>query len=348
MHKTNELRMLKIDSLITPSILFDRYPMAPEVFNNIVNTKLNISDMFFKKSNRLLVVVGPCSIHDPIAAMDYAVRLNELRIKHFSYLEIVMRTYFEKPRTVVGWKGLVSDPELNNTFKVNLGLDLARKLLLDVNKIGLPTATEFLDPVVCQFLNDLISWGAIGARTTESHTHRELASSLSCPIGFKNGTDGNLLIAIDAMRASKGNHVFLSLDKNGSMVVNFTLGNYLSHLILRGGKKPNYHKKDIDFAISILKKFKLQERVMIDFSHGNSLKQHKLQLSVCESVCKQIHDGSDNIFGVMIESFLEEGSQPIKEKNKMKYGQSVTDSCLNWDDTVLIIEKLSKVIKNRS
>ncbi|WP_343183623.1 3-deoxy-7-phosphoheptulonate synthase [Buchnera aphidicola] len=347
MKRTDELGTLKMDPLITPAKLSERYSVTSEIIDNVINTRKRISNIISGKDNRLLVIIGPCSIHDSIAAMEYANRLNDLKKKYSDSLEIVMRTYFEKPRTVIGWKGLISDPDIDNSFKVNKGLKIARKLLLNINKIGLSAATEFLDMVIGQFINDLISWGAIGARTTESQIHREMASALSCPVGFKNGTDGNTLIAIDAIRASKCPHIFLAPNKNGKMTINHTRGNLFSHIIMRGGKKPNYHKKDIKKAILNLKKFKLQEKLMIDFSHGNSLKQHKLQFKVCESVCKKIKNGYKNIFGVMIESFLIEGSQQISTKNKMTYGQSITDSCLNWEDSVLMLKNLYKSVKNK-
>ncbi|WP_343187841.1 3-deoxy-7-phosphoheptulonate synthase [Buchnera aphidicola (Periphyllus koelreuteriae)] len=347
MKKTDELGTLKMDPLITPAKLSECYSVTSEIIDNVINTRKRISNIISGKDNRLLVIIGPCSIHDSIAAMEYANRLNDLKKKYSDSLEIVMRTYFEKPRTVIGWKGLISDPDIDNSFKVNKGLKIARKLLLNINKIGLSAATEFLDMVIGQFINDLISWGAIGARTTESQIHREMASALSCPVGFKNGTDGNTLIAIDAIRAAKCPHIFLAPNKNGKMTINHTRGNLFSHIIMRGGKKPNYHKKDIKKAILNLKKFKLHEKLMIDFSHGNSLKQHKLQFKVCESVCKKIKNGCKNIFGVMIESFLIEGSQQISTKNKMTYGQSITDSCLNWEDSVLMLKNLYKSVKNK-
>ncbi|WP_343192683.1 3-deoxy-7-phosphoheptulonate synthase [Buchnera aphidicola (Taiwanaphis decaspermi)] len=348
MKKTDELRTILIDKLIKPSTLAKLYAITPSVMNNVIQSRKKISNIMLGIDKRLLVIIGPCSVHDPIAAVDYAKRLNELRKKHINHLEIVMRTYFEKPRTVVGWKGLISDPYLDNTLKVNHGLAVARKLLLDINSIGLPAATEFLDMVIGQFIADLISWGAIGARTTESQIHREMASGLSCPIGFKNGTDGNIKIAIDAIRASKEKHLFLAPDKNGIMVINKTIGNPHVHIIMRGGKKPNYHSYDIKNAINQLKEFNLPEYVMIDFSHGNCLKEHKKQHDVAESVSQQIHDGSINISAVMIESFLLEGSQNISNKKEnLLYGQSVTDPCLNWEDSVLIINQLASAVKKR-
>nr|GFB46273.1 hypothetical protein [Tanacetum cinerariifolium] len=258
-----------------------------------------------------------------------------------------MRTYFEKPRTVVGWKGLISDPDLNGSFRVNHGLSVARKLLLDINTLGMPAATEFLDIVVGQFIADLISWGAIGARTTESQIHREMASALSCPVGFKNGTDGNIRIAIDAIRAAQARHLFFAPNKDGQMTINHTSGNPYGHIIMRGGRTPNYHAKDIESAIKELREFNLIEHLMIDFSHGNCLKEHIRQKNVSESVSKQISSGSKNIFGVMIESFLEEGFQKVSNTKPLIYGKSITDACLNWNDSVLIIKQLADAVDTR-
>lgn len=347
MKKTDELRTVRIDPLITPSDLAQRYSLTPEIINNVITARKNVSNIMTGRDKRLLVIIGPCSVHDPIAAIEYASRLNVLRKKYYSRLEIIMRTYFEKPRTVVGWKGLISDPYLNNSFDVNHGLLIARKLLLDINALGMPAATEFLDMVIGQFIADLISWGAIGARTTESQIHREMASALSCPVGFKNGTDGNISIAIDAIRAAKVCHVFFAPNKNGQMTVNHTSGNPFGHIIMRGGKNPNYHKEDILLAVKKLKDFSLSEHLMIDFSHGNCLKQHRLQFQVADSICKQIYEGSKSITGVMIESFLEEGSQNIMNNKKLLYGQSITDSCLGWEDSILIIDQLAKSIDHR-
>ncbi|WP_343189685.1 3-deoxy-7-phosphoheptulonate synthase [Buchnera aphidicola] len=347
MKKTDELRTIRIDPLITPSELAKRYFITSEIMDNVINSRKNVSNIITGKDLRLLVIVGPCSVHDPIAAIEYANKLNVLRKKYSSTLEIIMRTYFEKPRTVVGWKGLISDPNLDNSFDVNFGLSIARKLLLDINKIGMPSATEFLDMVIGQFIADLISWGAIGARTTESQIHREMASALSCPVGFKNGTDGNIRIAIDAIRAAQARHLFLAPDKHGKMTINHTSGNPYSHIIMRGGKFPNYHKEDIESAVKYLKEFNLLEYLMVDFSHGNCLKEHKRQHLVSDSICKQITDGSRFITGVMIESFLKEGSQTVVEGQSLNYGQSITDPCLGWDDTVVILENLSKAVSNR-
>lgn len=347
MKKTDELRTLHIDPLVTPSDLAKRYPLTSNIIDNVILTRNHIANILTGKDKRLLVIIGPCSVHDPDAAVEYASQLYTLRKKYSFQLEIIMRTYFEKPRTVVGWKGLISDPDLDNSFKVNHGLSVARKLLLDINKIGMPAATEFLDIVIGQFIADLISWGAIGARTTESQIHREMASSLSCPVGFKNGTDGNINIAIDAIRAAQSKHVFFAPNKDGQMTINYTSGNPFAHIIMRGGKNPNYHAYDIKKAVKKLKKFQLPEYLMIDFSHGNCLKQHKMQCHVADSICKQIIDGTKNISGVMIESFLKEGSQNVVPKKDLIYGKSITDPCLGWEDTKLILKQLAKAINYR-
>ncbi|XRY30606.1 MAG: 3-deoxy-7-phosphoheptulonate synthase [Buchnera aphidicola (Tetraneura akinire)] len=348
MKKTDELRTVRIDPLITPLELAKKYPITPEIMDNVILTRNNIAKIITGEDKRLLVVIGPCSVHDPIAAMEYAHNLNDLRNKYKDRLEIIMRTYFEKPRTVVGWKGLIADPDLNGSFRVNHGLSVARKLLLDINAIGMPAATEFLDMVIGQFIADLISWGAIGARTTESQIHREMASALSCPVGFKNGTDGNINIAIDAIRAIKERHLFLAPNKNGQMTINHTSGNPYSHIIMRGGKKPNYHFTDILRAIKKLKEFSLNEYLMVDFSHGNSLKQHELQKKVSSSISRQIKNGNSSIAGVMIESFLIEGTQMVTgNKKQLVYGKSITDSCLNWSDSKIILEELSCAIDAR-
>ncbi len=292
MNKTDELRTARIDSLVTPAELARLHPVSAEVADHVTASRRRIEKILNGEDKRLLVVIGPCSIHDLDAAMDYAQRLQTLRGTYQDRLEIVMRTYFEKPRTVVGWKGLISDPDLNGSYRVNHGIALARKLLLQVNKLGVPTATEFLDMVTGQFIADLISWGAIGARTTESQIHREMASALSCPVGFKNGTDGNTRIAVDAIRASRASHMFLSPDKNGQMTIYQTSGNPFGHIIMRGGKKPNYHAEDIAAACETLAEFDLPEHLVVDFSHGNCQKQHRRQLDVCEEVCQQIRSGS--------------------------------------------------------
>jgi 3-deoxy-7-phosphoheptulonate synthase len=347
MYKTDELRTARIDSLVTPQALADKLPISAAVADNVTASRKRIEKILTGEDRRLLVVIGPCSIHDLDAAVDYAGRLNALRERYQDRLEIVMRTYFEKPRTVVGWKGLISDPALDGTFQVNRGIEMARRLLLEVNQLGLPTATEFLDMVVGQYIADLISWGAIGARTTESQIHREMASALSCPVGFKNGTDGNTRIAIDAIRAARAGHMFLSPDKHGQMTVYQTSGNPYGHIIMRGGKTPNYHASDIATACDSLREFDLPEHLVIDFSHGNCQKMHRRQLEVADNVCQQIRAGSAAITGVMAESFLVEGTQKIVAGQPLTYGQSITDPCLSWSDSEQLLAMLADAVDSR-
>lgn len=347
MSQTDELRTTRIDSLITPQALAEKLPVSPSVAQNVMASRKRIEKIISGEDPRLLVVVGPCSIHDIEAAIDYAAKLNVLRVHYQDRLEIVMRTYFEKPRTVVGWKGLISDPELNGSYRVNHGIELARKVLLAINELGMPTATEFLDMVIGQYIADLISWGAIGARTTESQIHREMASALSCPVGFKNGTDGNTRIAIDAIRAARASHMFLSPDKTGQMTIYRTAGNPYGHVIMRGGKKPNYHADDLQEACRNLSEFDLPQRLVVDFSHGNCQKQHRLQLRVAEDICQQIRSGSTAIAGIMAESFLEEGTQQIVAGKPLTYGKSITDPCLSWEDTETLLAMLAEATNNR-
>ncbi|EKT56543.1 3-deoxy-7-phosphoheptulonate synthase [Providencia rettgeri] len=347
MHKTDELRTARVDSLITPQTLADEFPISQKVAENVTASRKRIEQILSGQDPRLLVIVGPCSIHDIDAAIEYAKKLNALREHHQGRLEIVMRTYFEKPRTVVGWKGLISDPNLDNSCQVNTGIRLARKLLIEVNQLGLATATEFLDMVTGQYIADLISWGAIGARTTESQIHREMASALSCPVGFKNGTDGNINIAIDAIRAAKAQHMFLSPDKNGQMTIYQTSGNPHGHIIMRGGKQPNYTAGDLAAACDKLRKFELPEHLVVDFSHGNCQKIHRRQLEVARDIAEQIKDGSTAISGVMAESFLVEGTQKVVSDQPLVYGQSITDPCLGWEDTEQLIEILAQAVESR-
>lgn len=347
MHKTDELRTARVDSLITPQTLADEFPISAKVAENVTASRKRIEQILSGQDPRLLVIVGPCSIHDIDAAIEYATKLNALRELHQDRLEIVMRTYFEKPRTVVGWKGLISDPNLDNSCQVNTGIRLARKLLIEVNQLGLATATEFLDMVTGQYIADLISWGAIGARTTESQIHREMASALSCPVGFKNGTDGNINIAIDAIRAAKAQHMFLSPDKNGQMTIYQTSGNPHGHVIMRGGKQPNYSAGDLAAACDKLRKFELPEHLVVDFSHGNCQKIHRRQLEVARDIAEQIKDGSTAISGIMAESFLVEGTQKVSSEQPLVYGQSITDPCLGWDDTEQLIEILAQAVDHR-
>ncbi|MBS0055305.1 3-deoxy-7-phosphoheptulonate synthase [Yersinia sp. Marseille-Q3913] len=347
MHKTDELRTARIDSLITPQQLAEKLPISAAIADNVTASRKRIEKILTGEDPRLLVVVGPCSIHDLDAAIDYATRLNVLRERYQDRLEIVMRTYFEKPRTVVGWKGLISDPALDGSCQVNLGIEMARRLLLAVNELGLPTATEFLDMVTGQYIADLISWGAIGARTTESQIHREMASALSCPVGFKNGTDGNTRIAIDAIRAAQASHMFLSPDKHGQMTIYQTSGNPHGHIIMRGGKTPNYGAADIAAACDSLREFDLPEHLVVDFSHGNCQKMHRRQLEVAADIGQQIRAGSTAIVGVMAESFLIEGTQKIVADQPLTYGQSITDPCLNWADTEQLLNLLADAVSSR-
>jgi len=347
MNKTDELRTARIGSLITPAALAAEHPLSADVAENVTRARQRIARILTGDDPRLLVIIGPCSLHDPRAAFDYAQRLNALRERYADRLEIVMRTYFEKPRTVVGWKGLISDPDLDGSFNVNRGIGLARQILLDINRLGLPTATEFLDMVTGQFIADLISWGAIGARTTESQIHREMASALSCPVGFKNGTDGNVRIAVDAIRASRASHMFLSPDKDGQMTIYQTSGNPHGHVILRGGKAPNYHADDVAAAAASLREFSLPEQLVIDFSHGNCLKQHRRQKEVAAEVAQQIRAGSRAVAGVMIESFIEEGNQKVVAGEPLVYGQSITDPCLGWQGSEAVLSLLAEAVNSR-
>lgn len=303
------------------------------------------------KDDRLLVIMGPCSIHDPAAALEYARRLKIEREKYAGTLEIVMRVYFEKPRTTVGWKGLINDPYLDESFRIDEGLRIARQLLIDINRLGLPAGSEFLDVISPQYIGDLISWGAIGARTTESQVHRELASGLSAPIGFKNGTDGNIRIATDAIQAAARGHHFLSVHKNGQVAIVQTNGNRDCHVILRGGKAPNYDAASVEAACKDLEAAKLPPTLMVDCSHANSSKQHQKQIDVAKDIAAQIAGGSNRVFGVMVESHLQPGAQkftPGKDQlSDLEYGKSITDACLGWDDSVQVLDTLSKAVKQR-
>lgn len=347
--KTDELRTQALGPMPTPAELVISHPLTEDVAQRIARSRKQIEDILTGKDNRLLVIVGPCSVHDTEAALEYAQRLSNVQEKYKDELFIVMRTYFEKPRTIVGWKGLITDPNLDGSYALEAGLEKARKLLLDINKLGLATATEFLDMITGQYIADLITWGAIGARTTESQIHREMASALSCPVGFKNGTNGNVKIAIDAIRASSASHYFYSPDKNGRMTVYRTSGNPYGHIILRGGDKgPNFDAQSVKEACSKLAEVNLAPRLIIDFSHANCQKQHRKQLEVAEDICKQIRSGSNNIAGIMAESFIEEGNQPMTDLNNLTYGKSITDPCLSWGDTEKMLDMLSIAIKDKN
>lgn len=345
--KTDEIRTTLIENLASPAELAQQIPLDDETANFILNSRQNIESIINKQDDRLLVVIGPCSIHDTKAALDYAAKLKTLHDKYQDELLIVMRVYFEKPRTTVGWKGLISDPDLDKSFHVAKGLNLARNLLVDINKIGLPAGTEFLDMVTGQYISDLISWGAIGARTTESQVHRELASALSCPVGFKNGTDGNVKIAVDAIKASSVPHVLYSPDKNGQMCIYQTHGNPHAHVILRGGKQPNYSQDDINTTDDTLKASGIDKPIMVDCSHGNSYKDHNKQIDVAQELAKQVSSGSDNIFGVMIESFLVAGKQEVKADQPLVYGQSITDACIDLSTSEQILALLADAVSER-
>ena len=343
--KTDELRTTLIDNLVSPAQLSDQIPLDQETANFILNSRNNIEKIIVGDDDRLLVIIGPCSIHDPDAAIEYAKKLKVLSNKYQNELLIVMRVYFEKPRTTVGWKGLISDPDLDKSFNVAKGLNLARNLLMDINKLGLSAGTEFLDMVTGQYISDLISWGAIGARTTESQVHRELASALSCPVGFKNGTDGNIQIAVDAINASSVPHVLYSPDKSGKMCIYQTHGNPFAHVILRGGKTPNYHTDDIKKTRESLDKANIQTKIMVDCSHGNSYKDHKKQIDVTQSIANQIKNGDSSVFGLMIESFLVEGNQKVVTVDALTYGQSITDACVNLSESEEMLNILADAVK---
>ncbi|WP_077343190.1 3-deoxy-7-phosphoheptulonate synthase [Pseudocolwellia agarivorans] len=343
--KTDELRTTLIDNLVSPEELANQIPLDQETADFIIESRKNIENIITGEDDRLLLVIGPCSIHDTEAAIDYAKKLKVLSDKHKDELLIVMRVYFEKPRTTVGWKGLISDPNLDKSFNVAKGLNLARNLLMDINRLGLSAGTEFLDMVTGQYISDLISWGAIGARTTESQVHRELASALSCPVGFKNGTDGNIQIALDAIKASSVPHVLYSPDKSGQMCIYQTHGNPHAHVILRGGKTPNYHENDIKQTRESLEKSSIHTKIMVDCSHGNSYKDHKKQIDVANSIADQIKNGETSIFGLMVESFLVEGNQKVESIDSLTYGQSITDACVNLTESEEIINVLANAVK---
>ncbi|USH04223.1 3-deoxy-7-phosphoheptulonate synthase AroG [Grimontia kaedaensis] len=346
-HQTDDVRISKIKELLPPVAVLEKFPATENASETVFNARQAIHNILNDKDDRLLVIIGPCSIHDPEAAVEYGKKLKVIRDKLSDKLEIVMRVYFEKPRTTVGWKGLINDPYLDNSFKLNDGLRMGRKLLLDITDMGLPTAGEFLDMITPQYMGDLISWGAIGARTTESQVHRELASGLSCPVGFKNGTDGNIKIATDAIRSAESPHHFLSVTKFGHSAIVETAGNEDCHIILRGGKEPNYSADHVAAITEQLDSAKLRNKLMIDFSHANSSKQYKRQLVVGEDVANQVAGGNDAIFGVMIESHLVEGRQDLIDGQAPTYGQSITDACIGWEDTEKVLNILADAVQER-
>ena len=347
MIKTDDVHIKAIKELLPPIALLEKFPATEEISETVAGSRNAIHNILSNKDDRVLVIIGPCSIHDTEAALDYAQKLAPLREKYKDSLEIVMRVYFEKPRTTVGWKGLINDPELTGTFNINRGLRTGRKLLLDINAMGLPAATEFLDMITPQYVADLMSWGAIGARTTESQVHRELASGLSCPVGFKNGTDGTIKVAVDAIGAANASHHFLSVNKFGHSAIVETTGNPDCHIILRGGKAPNYSAEDVAVIKADLQKSGLEETLMIDFSHANSEKKFENQMNVCKDVCAQIAAGDKAISGVMVESHLVEGRQDLKDGVAETYGQSITDACIGWADTEKLLAELSEAVLTR-
>ena len=345
--KTDELRTSLLAKVISPAQLASEFPLTQDAADYLVQQRREVEAIIMGEDQRLLVIVGPCSIHDTKAALDYAQRLAILHQELKDDLCILMRVYFEKPRTIVGWKGLISDPDLDGSFEPNKGLRIARELLQQITELKLPIATEFLDMVNGQYIADLITWGAIGARTTESQVHREMASALSCPVGFKNGTDGNINIAVDAVRAAQVPHIFYSPDKDGAMAVYRTHGNPFGHIILRGGKTPNYHAEDIEKARQQLASVGVTQRMVVDFSHGNSEKNHLKQLNVADDIMAQMRAGSTAIAGIMAESFLQEGNQKVVADQPLCYGQSITDACLHWDDSEVLLRKLAAASRER-
>ncbi len=346
-YQTDDLRIDKTTEVSSPAEVHQAFPISEKAAETVYHARRIIHNMLQDEDDRLLVVVGPCSVHDLKAAQDYARRLQKLCEELKDDLLIVMRVYFEKPRTTVGWKGLINDPDLDGSFHINKGLLLARELLLYVNDLGVPAGTEYLDPISPQYISDLISWGAIGARTTESQVHRELASGLSCPVGFKNSTDGALKVAVDAIRAAAQPHHFMSLTKAGHSAIFSTLGNRDCHLILRGGSRPNYDTESVNIAAEALEAAGLAPHIMIDFSHANSRKNFAKQISVGRDVAGQIARGDHRIFGVMIESFLTEGRQDWGQGKPLTYGQSLTDACIGWDDTVPLLHQLAGAVRER-
>lgn len=347
MPRTDDLRIRELKELIPPSHLIREFSVSDKAATVVADSRNALHRILHGQDDRMMVVIGPCSIHDTKAAMEYAHRLAAERERFAPELEIVMRVYFEKPRTTVGWKGLINDPYMDNSFRINDGLRTARELLLNINELGLPAGTEFLDMISPQYVADLISWGAIGARTTESQVHRELASGLSCPVGFKNGTDGNIKIAVDAIKAASQPHHFLSVTKGGHSAIVSTGGNEDCHIILRGGKAPNYDAASVDAACRDIAAAGLASRLMIDASHANSSKKPDNQVPVCADIAAQVAGGETRIVGVMVESHLVGGRQDLVPGKELTYGQSVTDGCIDWDSSVNVLEGLANAVRQR-
>jgi len=347
MKQTDDVRIAATKELIAPTHIHEQFPLTKQAAKTVYKARKEIEAVMAGDDDRLVVVVGPCSIHDPQAALEYAAGLSKLKQELCDDLLIIMRVYFEKPRTTVGWKGLINDPDLDNTFSVNKGLGIARELLLSINELGVAAGCEYLDLITPQYTADTVAWGAIGARTTESQCHRELASGLSCPVGFKNGTNGNLKIAVDAIGAARHSHHFLSVTKEGRTAIVTSTGNEFTHIILRGGsQEPNYSAKHIEHTSQILRGAGLKANIMIDFSHANSLKDPAKQSLVCKDVCAQLTAGEIRIFGVMIESNLVAGKQKVLQGEPLVYGKSITDGCINWGETELLCRNLANAVRS--
>jgi 3-deoxy-7-phosphoheptulonate synthase len=345
--RTDDLRIAAIRALIAPQLLTEELPIDAGSLATVTSARQAVHRVLHGADDRLVAVVGPCSIHDAGAAMEYASRLHAAAQRHAHDLFIVMRVYFEKPRTTVGWKGFINDPRLDGSFAINEGLRQARKLLLEINRLGLPCGTEFLDLLSPQYISDLIAWGAIGARTTESQTHRQLASGLSCPVGFKNGTDGSIRVAVDALRAAAAPHAFMGMSKTGQAAIFETAGNEDCHVILRGGKSPNYDAASVEAASKELATAGLAAHLMVDFSHANASKQYQKQMDVAADVAGQLSRGEERIFGVMVESHLNPGRQDLVPGQPLAHGVSITDPCLGWDDTERLLETLAEAVRKR-
>jgi len=346
--QTDDLRIGELKPLLPPAILMEELPLDDTGSALVARSREQVADLLAGRDDRLLVVVGPCSIHDPVAGLEYAERLRGVAEEHAGDLLLLMRVYFEKPRTTVGWKGLINDPHLDGSFAINHGLRSARRFLLDVTRLGLPAGCEFLDPISPQFLADVVSWGAIGARTTESQVHRELASGLSMPVGFKNGTDGNLQVAVDAILAARHPHHFLSVTKQGVAAIVSTRGNHDCHLILRGGSGgPNFEADHVARAVDAMARFELPPRLLVDCSHGNSGKDHRRQPAVARAAPAQVAAGSRHVFGIMMESFLEAGRQDLAQGRTPVFGQSITDACMGWERTRPLFAELAEAVRKR-
>src|SRR6266542_2465664 len=346
-YQTDDLRIKEIKELLPPAHLLDDFPITEKAAQTVYETRQAIHRILHGADDRLFAVMGPCSIHDVKAAKEYAARLKEARDRCADDLLVVMRVYFEKPRTTVGWKGLINDPNLDGSFQINDGLRVGRNLLLELNELGVPSGCEFLDMITPQYVADLVSWGAIGARTTESQVHRELASGLSCPVGFKNGTDGNVRIAVDALKAARVPHHFLSVTKEGHSAIVSTNGNEDCHIVLRGGKHPNYDAGSVDAAAKELAASGLEQRLMVDCSHSNSQKMYQRQIDVAREIARQVAAGEERIFGIMVESHLKAGRQDLVPGKPLVYGQSITDACIGWEDSVPLLRNLAEAVRKR-